>query len=280
MKTGTTPGSFSMGGGIIDYETMRSYGYSCADYQGLINTAEGKLYHVDDDEFVKLLTDERKRANDAGITFSQVHAPWPTNDFSEEARAQKLLYMKKALYGASLLGGGYLVVHPVMPFGWGKNDDQKFTEQCNLELFSALCAYGMELGVGVCVENMPFPAYPLSRITALADFVRASGIPNFHICLDTGHCNVLGDDCGEMVRVCGDLLRTLHVHDNNGKQDLHALPFSGSIDWESFRCALRDINYQGCVSLETGISRKYPQPIRDHMQKGLAMTADYLAFNM
>ena len=187
--------------------------------------------------------------------------------------------MKKALYGTSLLDGGYLVVHPVMPFGWGKNDDQDFTVQCNVELFSELCAYGKELGVGVCVENMPFAAYPLSRTAALAEFVRTSGIPNLSICLDTGHSNLFADDCGEMVRVCGDLLRTLHVHDNNGKQDQHGIPFTGTIDWENFRCALRDTGFGGCLSLETGVSGRYPMHIRNQMLKGLAMTADYLAFN-
>ena len=59
MKTGTTPGSFKDENGLIDYEKMRLYGFSCADYSGLSDTKNGRLYHVDDDEFKTILAEEK-----------------------------------------------------------------------------------------------------------------------------------------------------------------------------------------------------------------------------
>lgn len=279
MKTGISNSSYYDENGTADYSKMHAHGYSCADYQGLTNTKDGLLFHTDDETFEKLLTAERRRANEAGIEFFQAHAPWPTDDLTAESRLKTLGYMKKALKGCALLGGQYLVVHPVMPFGWDQDDDPDFTVRCNSELFTALCAYGAELGVGVCIENMPFSAYKLSRIPALVEFIKALRLPNLFICLDTGHVHYLGDDCGEMVRLCGELLKTLHVHDNNGTRDEHRCPFDGTIDWESFRAALKEIHYDGCISLETGVKRRHPDGIHEYMQKGFALVADYLAGN-
>ena len=43
----------------------------------------------------------------------------------------------------------------------------------------------------------------------------------------------------------------LHIHDNNGFEDEHMAPFLGTIDWEDFCKALRQIDYSGALSLET-----------------------------
>lgn len=278
MRIGITNTAYcSYQKGSIDYEKMHAHGYSCADYQNLMDTRDGLLFHVDRMTFEKLLTAERRQANDAGIEFSQVHAPWPTDDLTAESRREKFEYMKSALEGCALLGSKYFVVHPVMPFGWGKDEDPDFTLECNADFLIALCVYGGDLGVNICIENMPFPAYRLSRIPSLVKFVKSLHLKNLFICFDTGHANVFGDDCGKMIRMCGDLLKVLHVHDNNGKQDEHRMPFEGTIDWESFRMALKKIRYDGCISLETSVSRRYPEELYEYMQKGLAMTAKYLA---
>ena len=64
-------------------------------------------------------------------------------------------------------------------------------------------------------------------------------------------------DVSEAVRMIGkDNLYTLHVHDNDGKRDLHQLPHTGVINWDNFKISLKDINYSGVLSLETAINRK------------------------
>lgn len=279
MKTGITHNAYyDEINDRPDYVKMASHGYSCADFQDLAPT-DGPLYQMDEADFEKTLTEERVRANDAGITFSQVHAPWPTDDLTPESRAVKLDYMKRAIRGTAFLDGKYLVVHPVMPFGWGEDKDPAFTMQCNRELFTALCSYADDFGVGICIENMPFRAYGISHTAAMMDFLRELNLPNFFFCLDTGHANFFGESSAEMVRISREYLRVLHVHDNDGRQDQHRPPYMGTIDWEDFRCALKEVGYQGVLSLETAIPKRYPEPLYDHFCRGLAMTADYLAGN-
>ena len=52
-----------------------------------------------------------------------------------------------------------------------------------------------------------------------------------------------------------DKLVTLHVHDNDGVNDLHRFPFDGVINWESFAKALSELGEDVVLSLETSASR-------------------------
>ncbi len=38
----------------------------------------------------------------------------------------------------------------------------------------------------------------------------------------------------------------LHLHDNNGKDDMHALPFLGNIDWDKLSEKLKAVELQRC----------------------------------
>jgi sugar phosphate isomerase/epimerase len=53
-------------------------------------------------------------------------------------------------------------------------------------------------------------------------------------------------------------VRTLHVHDNDGRYDLHLIPHYGVIDWEDFGKALKEVQYQGVFSLETAPNKRIP----------------------
>jgi sugar phosphate isomerase/epimerase len=50
----------------------------------------------------------------------------------------------------------------------------------------------------------------------------------------------------------GDRIKALHVHDNDGKNDTHTLPYasSGVMDWDKITDALREIGYQGDLTYE------------------------------
>ena len=102
--------------------------------------------------------------------------------------------------------------------------------------------------------------------------------PLFKICLDTGHCAVFGESPADAVRLIGkEYLRVLHVHDNDGKNDRHWLPYNGVIDWADFSLALAEIGYEGTLSLETRAPARIPADILEpqeialfHMGKKLA----------
>ena len=265
MKIGIVNSAYEAESGCVDYKKMKEHGFDCADYQGLMNL-KMPIYTVADDAYERMLTEERKAANNAGITFSQVHAAWPVRDRTPEETEQNLAYMKKAVRGTNFLGSEYLVVHPVMPYGFEKEDNVDEVMQINARFFGALCDYALDYDVKICMENMPFPNLALSHIPNICRFIQDLGRKNLFVCLDTGHVNCCNEDCGEMIRLCGDLLKVLHIHDNNRKNDLHLYPYYGTIDWEGFRQALVDIRYDGCLSLETYAPLKLKGKVREDAQ--------------
>jgi len=135
--------------------------------------------------------------------------------------------------------------------------------------------------VKVAIENLPFPAIALAKIKNIRSVVDEINKPNLGICLDVGHANIFKPDIGDIVRICGDKLFCLHVHDNKGyHDDSHQVPFLCGIDWFKFMDALKEINYNGVFSLESCAyghgRREMPAHLADMFHKFEFETAKYL----
>ena len=117
----------------------------------------------------------------------------------------------------------------------------------------------------------------MSTVKEVKRLIREINHPKFKACLDTGHANVFHDNIAEDVRLLGDDLAALHVHDNKGNWDQHLIPYMGNIKWEEFLAALKEIGYKGAFTLETMISTSMPQPIMEEMQRSLACLARQMA---
>jgi hypothetical protein len=57
------------------------------------------------------------------------------------------------------------------------------------------------------------------------------------------------------------------------------IPFFGKVDWEGFTKGLKDISFEDVISLDTLISPKMPEPMKETLQQSLADVARYLASN-
>ncbi|NLN05284.1 MAG: sugar phosphate isomerase/epimerase, partial [Clostridiaceae bacterium] len=196
---------------------------------------------------------------------------------TEEDRAERIEKMKKSIWGTSLLGCRCFVIHPIMPYGADKDPEPEKLLEMNYEFMSALLPTAKEHGVVICLENMPMTQLSLSRPTEILEFVKTINSEYMQVCIDTGHCAVFGESPADAVRLTGKYLKVLHVHDNNGKMDLHWLPYYGVIDWDDFNKALHEIGYDGWLSIETNVSRKLPSDIKEHHQIGLSLIAKKLA---
>ena len=99
------------------YRKLREHGYDCCDF--CMADTEDELYRCTEAEFVARLEEERIAAEAAGIRIHQVHGPWrwPFRDATEADRAERMEKMKKSIRGTALLGCGYWVIHPIMPYG-------------------------------------------------------------------------------------------------------------------------------------------------------------------
>ena len=71
----------------------------------------------------------------------------------------------------------------------------------------------------------------------------------------------------EALRKYSDIIKVLHVHDNNGRHDDHFAPFFGTIDWKDFSRALKESCFEGVLSLECSPTQKLPANLLDEMYR-------------
>lgn len=280
MKTGIVDTSYGAPyGNEKGINMMKAHGYDCVDYQHLVHT-ESAFFTQPEAELEKQLRAYAGMLRDGGMSVSQAHGPWrcPPDEDTKEKLGKRFLEMAKAVRGTAYLGAPLFVIHPVMPFGCDRDPEPERFFDINLEFMGRLADEAKPLGVDVCIENLPFPALGINSPEQVVRFVKALGRSNAKVCLDTGHAAVCGVAPSDAVRLIGkELLAALHVHDNDGRRDLHQLPYQGVIDWEAFSDALEEIGYEGVVSLECGVSGKIPSPLREIHEKALASTALHIA---
>jgi sugar phosphate isomerase/epimerase len=155
------------------------------------------------------------------------------------------------------------VVHPG---GLSEPVDTTSRIETLIRSLSASSRDAADADVTLCVENMPPGVFPGSEMTDLASIVREVDHPNVGLAIDTGHAHLVHSAPAETL-AAGAWLRTTHVHDNHGKQDVHLPPGHGTIDWTAWVEALDQIGYEGPVMLEC------IRQIRDNPD---CLTADFL----
>jgi sugar phosphate isomerase/epimerase len=75
-------------------------------------------------------------------------------------------------------------------------------------------------------------------------------VPDLLCHLDLGHCNLCGRRPVEMIRRFGGRIHHIHLHDNDGRSDLHLPPGAGNINWRAVVRALKEVGYDGTITLE------------------------------
>ena len=234
-------------------EKMSRHGYQGIDY-GYFAKTNTRFFTQEEKAFRAEIERHADILRSFGIEVVQTHGPWknPPADATPEERAVRFDLMSKAIRGTAYLASPYMIIHQLMPFGNNSPESPEVVHEINLDFMYRLAEYGKEWGVVVCLENMPFKRLPLATPAEVANFVRTINHPNLKVCLDTGHALIRGVSPAEAVRITGtDLLRTLHIHDNDGTRDAHDPIGTGIMDFDDFVRALGEIRYRGAISLET-----------------------------
>lgn len=181
---------------------------------------------------------------DNGIHCNQSHAPFPV-------RVKEILDLqKRAIECTAEAGGKICVIHP---------DNYKSAEE-NAEMFNDLLPFAKECGVKIATENMwqwddATDRASFSACATAEDFNKHLDVVNddyLVACLDLGHAEMMGDAASApgMIKALGNRLKALHVHDNDRWHDSHQIPFSMDMDFEAIVDALKEIKYNGYITLE------------------------------
>ena len=106
-----------------------------------------------------------------------------------------------------------------------------------------------ELGVALAVENLTNHDANVLCLTGLYEAFEPEVLG---FCFDSGHANIAGDT-DWLIEHAFPRLKVLHLHDNNGQADQHALPGQGTVDWAKVVAAIRATGYAKPINFEVAM---------------------------
>ena len=204
-------------------------------------------------------------ADELGITFVQAHAPNCTiiGPGSEEGLRATI----RSIEACGMLGIKNMAIHSACVPEFKYPEDQQAYFAANAVFFRELIPAMEKNDVSILFENTTekhcgdrnyFPIFGQD----LNDFVALRDHPLFGAVWDVGHAHMDGLDHYTEIMAMGKNLKALHIHDNDGKKDLHTAPFLGTLNFDSLMRGLIDSGYDGYFTLETDGFFKYRRSSR------------------
>lgn len=158
-----------------------------------------------------------------GIGYDNIHLTGggTTKIWSEGAEGDEITerYCRE-IKAASALGVHTGIAHVT----WGLTTIPDAPGPVGLERFRRIADCAAEHGFTVAIENSVYPGH----VYAVLDNITCAA---FGHCYDSGHHNAFAPD-EDYLGKYGDRLAAMHMQDNEGKRDLHIMPFDGTIDWK------------------------------------------------
>ena len=219
------------------------------------------LDYTDEDSIARLST----ALQECGVAVWSLHVPdkliIEMSGPDKEARKAAVAEVKKIAVALTKVGGQILVTHA----GGILEDEAERSAQfaAGQESVTELAAFCRDLGLPVAVENsLPTKLRVGDTVAEVVRFVEGIGADNLGYCLDTSHANI-GEDPVAALGLVRHRLMTLHISDNDGQSDQHALPFEGNIDWAAFMGSLRATGYQDVFVLEVRAKQEPKRMLRE-----------------
>lgn len=201
---------------------------------------------VEADNYLQTAYAAKAILDQLGLRCIQAHAPFSLC-YGEpfDTSQPHFRNIVRAMEASAVLGAQIIVVHaPGSPEGALSPE----ALQTYLRLYRALERYCREFSICVGVENL---GNALSTPALLNQLLEQLDERCFAACLDVGHAHMVGIPPQDFIRqLLPGRLRALHIHDNDGTDDQHQLPFLGTVDWKAVMCALRQTNYPGDFTME------------------------------
>ncbi len=224
-------------------------GYSAVDINDTSHKPEIFLQSEDEQyAFVKNVVDNIKNT---GLVIGQCHAPHSVSlwNSTDEEIEQRIVAIENCVKTVSKFKIPYTIIHPfVYAFNKEAENKEKLW-QFNVDAIRRICKSAT--GTTVCLENMPGIGGVIKTGEDMARMLSDVGCDNLMVCLDTGHLACQGGKATDFFAAVGDKVKTLHIHDSIPGQDLHLLAGEGNFDWEDFKLALKQYNYQGTINSES-----------------------------
>ncbi len=241
---------------IFDDETalkmIKEAGFDAVDYSMFYATDERDML---DDNYVEKAYKIKELLNKYGLVCNQSHAPFSFG-LSNKMDLSDYEYLRivRSIEFASIINAKNIVVHAIK-----NNIPKDFDfEDYQLKFYNSLVPFCEKFNINISVENLAgrligtgerFPVFidPIVH----NEFVKKLNNEHFNICLDLGHSAYMGYNPEDVIMgLDSNLLKIVHIHDNDFKSDSHLLPYQGNINWDAVTTAFAKSGYNGDISFE------------------------------
>mgnify|MGYP001766249760 CR=1 FL=1 len=163
----------------------------------------------------------------------------------EGQRARSIDYMKSVVTMSAELGGQMITLVPatvgkITPDGTAE-EEWRWLRDSLKEVY----AHSQKKGIRLAIEPLNrFETYLLNRGDQALAIAEEVG-PDCGVCLDVFHMNIEDADMVAAIKKVGKRLADFHVADNN-----RLAPGQGAFDWPKIIGALKEVGYEGGVTVE------------------------------
>jgi sugar phosphate isomerase/epimerase len=160
--------------------------------------------------------------------------------------------IKRAIEISEAVPFRYLIQH----IGGLHEEYNDFKAEAAFTALEGLSLFAGQRGVNILLENIPNEFSTAERLRQFLQFTHLK----LDFVFDTGHAN-LGAGVEHEWEIMKDRVRSLHVHDNDGKEDKHLFPLmakGGTISWPGTMELLRANPGQYPLLLELKESPDFP----------------------
>jgi sugar phosphate isomerase/epimerase len=212
---------------------------------------------------------------DSELKLNSLHSPMYNDEYSgrsgpgsvitvtENTKSERIRMcdeIKRAIEIAELIPCKYLVQHVgVLHETFSERKiENAFTSLEELNLFAR------QRGVEILLENIP------NELSTAESLNYLNGVTHLNLgyVFDTGHAHI-GAGVAHEFELMKERIKSLHIHDNDGKEDKHLFPTlskAGTIDWSKTMELLRSRRNQYPLLLELKDQPDFPNPIESALQ--------------
>ena len=192
-----------------------------------------------------------RRLDDLGLERTANHVVAPEfNPVSPDPAVRRAAYehMTRVIdccreVGAKVLAGPHQIALGVFS-GRGPTDEEWAR---SVDHIRRLAEYAAQADVTLTEEVVNrFELYLLNTLAQAVRFVDEVGHPNCRIHLDTFHANIEEKSSGDAIRAAGSRIGYVHISEND-----RGVPGSGHVAWDATFDALRDVGYDGWLTVES-----------------------------
>ena len=288
---------------FMSFYHIREAGFNAVDfnfelfseYHSLTKTDGSCFYDKRYNELRDIFEKYKSEAYFNALAIYQAHAPfldYLNNVRDEEGYEHFVQVTERVIKLSQVLECFYIVVHPLCSAA----RDGKIAEwELNKDYFKRLIDIAKKTRRKICIENIftreegvivPGFCSGVDECVSFVDEMNGyAGEEVFRICFDFGHASLLGYDVEEFIVKAGSRIKALHLHDNDGTQDLHGLPYAylnhwggkPINDWDGLIKGLKKIGYEGAINFEAGPSLcSVPDEVADAMRRYICGVGKYI----